>query len=86
MNFEYLLLQALYWMMVCTAVSLGSAYLSNRGYSTAGIGFLFALAYVLAVVLQQIVSVNTDNSSKYNVIDRDDVIDSHRERIQNRID
>ncbi|MBR5648606.1 MFS transporter [Pseudobutyrivibrio sp.] len=69
LNFQYFLLQGFYWMIVCCAISLGSAYLSDRGYSTAGIGILFALAFALAALLQPIISINTDNSSRYTVVD-----------------
>jgi PPP family 3-phenylpropionic acid transporter len=48
---------------------MGSAYLSNRGYSTFSIGLLFAIAYLFAAVIQQVVSVATDNSIKFDVID-----------------
>ncbi|MBQ7469843.1 MAG: MFS transporter [Pseudobutyrivibrio sp.] len=69
LNFQYFLLQGFYWMIVCCAISLGSAYLSDRGYSTAGIGVLFALAFAMAALLQPIISINTDNSSRYTVVD-----------------
>ncbi len=69
MNLLYIALQGCYWMMVCCTVSMGSAYLSNRGYSTFSIGLLFAIAYLFAAVIQQVVSVATDNSIKFDVID-----------------
>ena len=52
MNLLYIALQGCYWMMVCCTVSMGSAYLSNRGYSTFSIGLLFAIAYLFAAVLK----------------------------------
>lgn len=69
LNLSYITIQGLYWMIVCCTISLGSAYLSNRGYSTVGIGALFAIAYLLASVLQQLISVETDKSTRFNVID-----------------
>ena len=69
LNLSYITLQGLYWMIVCCTISLGSAYLSNRGYSTVGIGALFALAYLFASVLQQLISVETDRSTSINVVD-----------------
>lgn len=69
LNTLYVGVQGLYWMMVCCMVSLGSAYLSNRGYSTFAIGLLFAIAYLLAAVIQQGVSVATDNSTDFDVLD-----------------
>ncbi|WP_028243636.1 MFS transporter [Pseudobutyrivibrio ruminis] len=69
LNLFYITLQGLYWMIVCCTISLGSAYLSNRGYSTVGIGALFALAYLFASVLQQLISVETDRSTSINVVD-----------------
>lgn len=69
LNLAYVIAQGLYWMIVCCTTSLGSAYLSNRGYSTVGIGLLFALAFLFATFLQQIISTATDNSTKINVID-----------------
>ena len=69
MNTLYIAAQGLYWMLVCCCVSMGSAYLANRGYSTFGIGFLFAIAYLIAAVIQQIVSVKTDNSTNFDVLD-----------------
>ncbi len=69
LNSLYFILQGFYWMIVCAVVSLGSAYLSTRGYSTISIGILFACSYVFAALIQQIISINTDNSSKYDVID-----------------
>ncbi len=68
-SIAYAVAQGLYWMMVCCTVSLGSTYLSNRGYSTIGIGALFAMAYLVATLLQQVISVFTDSSSKINVVD-----------------
>lgn len=69
LNLLYITIQGLYWMIVCCTISLGSAYLSNRGYSTVGIGALFAIAYLIASVLQQVISVETDKSSRFNVVD-----------------
>ena len=69
LNALYIAIQGLYWMIVCCTISLGSAYLTNRGYSTVGIGALFAIAYLLATLLQQVVSVATDKSTKFNVVD-----------------
>ena len=68
LNFQYFILQGFYWMTVCCAVSLGSAYLSDRGFSTAGIGVLFALAFGLAAIVQPLISINTDNSCRYTVV------------------
>ena len=68
-NILYIGLQGMYWMMVCCCVSLGSAYLSNRGYSTFSIGVLFAMAYLLATLVQQVVSVVTDDSAEFDVLD-----------------
>lgn len=68
-NILYVGLQGMYWMMVCCCVSLGSAYLSNRGYSTFSIGVLFAMAYLLATLVQQVVSVVTDDSPEFDVLD-----------------
>ena len=69
LNLSYVIAQGLYWMMVCCTVSLGSTYLSNRGFSTVSIGALFAVAYLLATILQQVFSTITDNSSRINVLD-----------------
>ena len=69
MNVLYTVTQGLYWMLVCCTVSMGSAYLSNRGYSTFSIGLLFAIAYLFAAIIQQIVSIATDNSISFDVID-----------------
>ena len=69
LNLLYITIQGLYWMIVCCTISLGSAYLSNRGYSTVGIGALFAIAYLIASVLQQVISVETDKSCRFNVVD-----------------
>ncbi len=69
MNLFYIAAQGLYWMMVCCTISMGSAYLSNRGYSTFSIGVLFAIAYLIAAVLQQVISVATDNAVNFNVLD-----------------
>lgn len=69
LNCLYVSLQGLYWMIVCCTISMGSAYLSNRGYSTVAIGALFAIAYLFATVLQQFISVLADNTSRFNVVD-----------------
>ena len=69
LNLSYVVAQGLYWMIVCCTVSLGSAYLTNRGYTTVGIGTLFAISYLLATVLQQVVSTATDSSTELNVLD-----------------
>jgi len=66
LNLAYVLAHGLYWMALCCTISLGSAYLSNRGYSTVAIGFLFAIAYLVATVLQQFISALADASSKIN--------------------
>ena len=68
LNFQYFILQGFYWMAYCCAISLGSAYLSDRGFSTAGIGVLFAIAFALAAIVQPLISVNTDNSCRYTVV------------------
>ena len=69
LNTLYTLAQGAYWMIVCCTVSMGSAYLSNRGYSTFSIGVLFAFAYLFAAIVQQVVSAATDNSTSFNVWD-----------------
>lgn len=69
LNTLYTLAQGAYWMIVCCTVSMGSAYLSNRGYSTFSIGVLFAFAYLFAAIVQQVVSAATDNSTSFNVLD-----------------
>ena len=69
LNLSYISIQGLYWMIVCCTISLGSAYLSNRGYSTVGIGALFAIAYLIASILQQLISIETDKSSRFDVLD-----------------
>ncbi len=69
MNVLYTAVQGCYWMLVCCTVSMGSAYLTNRGYSTFSIGLLFAVAFLLAAFIQQGVSVATDNATDYNVLD-----------------
>ena len=79
LNLLYITIQGLYWMIVCCTISLGSAYLSNRGYSTVGIGALFAIAYLIASVLQQVISVETDKSSRFNVVDVLAVLGANRQ-------
>ena len=69
LNLYYIIAQGLYWMMVCCTISMGSAYLSNRGYSTVGIGALFAIAFLVATVLQQVVSYLTDKAASFDVVD-----------------
>ncbi|MBR4707786.1 MAG: MFS transporter [Pseudobutyrivibrio sp.] len=69
LNCLYVSLQGLYWMIVCCTVSMGSAYLSNRGYSTVAIGILFAISFLVATVLQQFISVLADNTNRFNVVD-----------------
>lgn len=56
-------------MTMCCTISLGSAYLTNRGYSTVSIGVLYAIAYLLATVFQQVISAATDSSNRINVLD-----------------
>ena len=69
LNVLYTLAQGMYWMIVCCTVSMGSAYLSNRGYSTFSIGGLFAVAYIVAAVIQQLLSAATDRATRFNVAD-----------------
>ncbi|SHI51489.1 MFS transporter [Pseudobutyrivibrio xylanivorans] len=69
LNTLYTFAQGAYWMIVCCTVSMGSAYLSNRGYTTFSIGALFAFAYLFAAVIQQVVSTATDSSTRFNVLD-----------------
>ncbi|MDC7279704.1 MULTISPECIES: MFS transporter [Pseudobutyrivibrio] len=69
LNTLYTFAQGAYWMIVCCTISMGSAYLSNRGYSTFSIGVLFAFAYLFAAIVQQVLSTATDSSTKFNVLD-----------------
>ncbi|MBR5636430.1 MAG: MFS transporter [Pseudobutyrivibrio sp.] len=68
-NTLYVFAQGLYWMIVCCTSSMGSAYLSNRGYSTFSIGLLFALSSLFAIIIQQILSVQTDSATNFDVVD-----------------
>ena len=69
LNLLYIAAQGLYWMIVCCCISMGSAYLTNRGYSTVGIGALYAIAYLVATIIQQVVSVATDKAVRFDVVD-----------------
>ncbi|MCR5416379.1 MAG: MFS transporter [Pseudobutyrivibrio sp.] len=69
LNFKYILAQGLYWMMVCVCVSFASAYLTGKGYGTFAIGFLLAISFLIAAILQQIISIYADSSTRFNVID-----------------
>ena len=69
LNTLYTIAQGAYWMIVCCTVSMGSAYLSKRDFSIFSIGLLFAFSYFFAAVLQQIISVITDTSSRFTEID-----------------
>ena len=69
LNILYIAAQGFYWMIVCCTISMGSAYLTNRGYTTIGIGFLYAVAYLIAALLQQVLSVACDRTSRFNVLD-----------------
>jgi len=68
-NVGYIVAQGLYWMIVCCCISMGNAYLSNKGFPPVSIGFLFAFAYFFAAFIQQIISTQVDNSPRINVID-----------------
>ena len=68
-NVGYVVAQGLYWMIVCCCISMGNAYLSNKGFAPVTIGFLFAFAYLFAAFIQHILSAQVDNSPRINVID-----------------
>ncbi len=69
MNIKYACAQGLYWMGLCCIVSFASAYLTGIGYSTAAIGFLLAISFLIAAFLQQVVSTAADNARKINVVE-----------------
>lgn len=69
LNVSYIIAQGLYWMMVCCTISMGSAFLTTRGYSTVAIGALFAIAYLVAALVQQLLSTATDNATNFDVVD-----------------
>ena len=68
-NTKYLFAHGLYWMTMCCSVSFASAYLTGMGYSTSSIGFFLAVSFLLATVLQQIISTAADNVKIINVIE-----------------
>ncbi|MCR4693810.1 MAG: MFS transporter [Pseudobutyrivibrio sp.] len=69
LNLKYFFAQGLYWMIVCCTTSMGSAFLSGRGYSTAAIGALFAVSYLMAALLQQVITSFADKSRDFTVLD-----------------
>lgn len=69
LNIKYGFVCGFYWMLYCCTLSMASAFLMGRGFSTAGIGFLLALTFLIAIVLQQIISASVDNSTRFSVLD-----------------
>lgn len=64
-NQKYRLLQAFYWMIVCTGCSYTSYYLSNLGYSAGQIGILTASFGVCSVIAQPLLGRVADRSRRF---------------------
>ena len=68
LNAEYGGIHATYWMFYGVSNSFASAYLLYEGYSNSEIGFILAVANVLAVFLQPYLADFADRSKKISLI------------------
>ncbi|NLD19768.1 MAG: MFS transporter [Clostridiales bacterium] len=68
LNFEYACIHGAYWMYYGAICSFASVFLLARGYSNSEIGIIFAVANILAVVLQPVMADLADRTKRISVI------------------
>ena len=67
-NFEYCVMQGLFWMSFCTVVSYAALFLQRRGYSGAETGIIMAFGLILSFLLQPTVASLADRSRKISLM------------------
>lgn len=67
LNFEYASVQGTYWMAYGLISTFASVLLLDRGYSNGDIGMIFAVANVVAVVLQPLTADLADRSKRLSL-------------------
>lgn len=68
LNFTYAAVQGFYWMYFAVIISFASVFLLDRGYSNSQIGFILALANILAVLIQPLLADIADRSKKLSLV------------------
>lgn len=63
----YGMMQGIYWMIFAAIIGYGTVYFLSLGLKPALIGTLFALAYVVAAVLQPLVAAYSDRTTRYSL-------------------
>ncbi len=64
---RYALHQAFYWMAYCGLFSFAAAYLLQRGFDTAQVGVILALANLLSCLLQPLAASLADRSARLSL-------------------
>lgn len=68
LNSEYASIHGTYWMFYAVASSFASVFLLAKGYANSEIGVIFAVANILAVVLQPVIADLADRIKRISVI------------------
>ena len=66
-NYEYALIQGLYWIGFCGIVSYAAVYLQARGYSNTQLGRILAVGYILGFLFPQMLANLIDRYEKITV-------------------
>ena len=66
---KYALVQALYWLSVCSTNGFASVFILDRGYSNSTIGIMLAVSNIGAVVFQPIVASFADKTKKLTLVE-----------------
>ena len=66
-NYEYALIQGLYWIGFCVIVSYAAVYLQARGYSNTQLGRILAVGYILGFLFPQMLANLIDRYEKITV-------------------
>lgn len=67
-NLQYASIHGTYWMVYGVVSSFASVFLLAKGFSNLNIGIVFAVANVLAVILQPIIADIADRARKLSII------------------
>ena len=71
LNFDYSLIQAIYWMLYSAAGIYVAVFLLDKGYSNTSIGVVIAVGCLLSILLQTVIANITDklpDSFKIHII------------------
>lgn len=64
LNFDYAVIQAIYWMLYSAAGIYVAVFLLDKGYSNTSIGAVIAVGSLLAILLQAIIASITDKIAR----------------------